>query len=106
MSEVNFMKLKFSEEIERKHERSWVDFCYIEDMKKIISQQLEDGLTKLRLDRLALRQVVQAVLNMKQAGDGVANKVVATVAQIFADEDNPRLKRVREMELWFPKLKY
>ena len=100
------MKLELSEEIEKKHKRSWVDFCYIEDMKTIVSQQLEDGLTKLRLDRLALSQVIQVVLNMKQAGDCVANKVVATVAQIFADEDNPRFKRVREMELWFPKLKY
>jgi prophage DNA circulation protein len=100
------MSERIFEEMERMHPQFSTSSCLIKDKKRIILEQLENAISKLKEDRLAIRRVVRVLLNMKEAGDDVANQVVATVAQIFADNTDSWLKRAKEFELWFPKLKY
>lgn len=94
------------EEVKRKQVRSIVRSEFLSVEKRAVSEQLETAFKKLKEGRMELRNVIQKVCKMKNAGDDIANQVIAVVAQLFGDNYNPWLEQMRKLELWFPKLKY
>jgi hypothetical protein len=83
--EVNYsMNVAIIEKKERRNARSSVSSYLVEAKKIEILEQLENSITKLKEARLEIRKAVQMVLKIKEAGDDIANQVVAAVAQMFA----------------------
>jgi hypothetical protein len=83
--EVNYsMNVAIIDKKERRNARSSVSSYLVEAKKIEILEQLENAITKLKEARLEIRKAVQMVLKIKEAGDDIANQVVAAVAQMFA----------------------
>ena len=65
-----------------------VDLCPTDEKQTIVLEILKDAIEKLKEARKEIHKAVLLTLAMKKAGDGVANQVIATVAEVFASDCN------------------
>lgn len=77
------LTLALFEEIKRKHPRGSASSYFIEAKKIELLEQLQNSITKLKEARLEIQNAIQVALKLKEAGDDIAERVVAAVAQIF-----------------------
>ena len=77
------MEINLFEGIERDNSQSPASSYLLEVKKLLILEQLENVITKMKETHSELREVVKETLKMKEAGDDIANQVVATIAQVL-----------------------
>ena len=76
MNEILFEKAQKAE-----HPLSrWI----VEDKKTLILERITKAVEKLKEARREIRECAQLTLEMKDAGDGAADEVLAAVAEAFA----------------------
>jgi hypothetical protein len=62
--------------------------CQIEEKKTIVLEILKGAIKNLKEARKKINKAVLLTLEMKKAGDEVANEVIAAVAEVFASDCN------------------
>ena len=77
------MEINLFEGIERENSQSPASSYLLEVKKFLILEQLQNVITKMKEIHSELREVVKETLKMKEAGDDIANQVVATIAQVL-----------------------
>ena len=83
------MNVALHNEIKRKHSPSSASSYIVEAKKSEILEQLENAITKLKEARLEISKTVIEALTLKEAGDKIANQVVASVTQAFTINNDP-----------------
>ena len=67
--------------------------CLIENKKTIILKRLEKAIHNLKEARKEIHKAVRLTLEMKDAGDGIADKIIVAVAETFASDGNSLILR-------------
>lgn len=57
--------------------------------KSVILERLERAVEKLKEAREEIRQAVQVILGMKEAGDDIVDHAIIAVAETFGSDGNP-----------------
>ncbi len=65
-----------------------ISFCYVAEKKIMILEHLEEAVAKLREARREIRKVVRWTLEMKGDGDDIADQVLDSMVEAFANEDS------------------
>jgi uncharacterized coiled-coil DUF342 family protein len=68
-------------------------YCLIENKKALVIKRIEAAIQKLKETRREVRKLIQQALEMKEAGDDIANQVIAAVAEAFASDGNSWILR-------------
>ena len=73
--------------------RATASYCLVKDRKNVLLARLGQAIQKLKEARKELHKVIQLTLEMKEAGDDLANPVITAVAETFASDGNSLILR-------------